>query len=264
MAIRGSAGVGAVALAAAVLVTGVAPSSAAPAVRGGTAAVGVRFATTTVSAVPAWLVGRDATRVPTKRKVVALTFDGGGNSAAVATVLATLKANDIRATFFLTGSFARMFPKKSRAIVRAGHVLGNHTDTHPNALTLSDAALTRQVRRAERSILSATGVSPRPFFRFPYGARAPRDIRTVNAAGYGAVAWTVDGAGWLGTSGGMSVAKVRARVLKALRPGAIVLMHLGSHPRDRSTLDADALPGLITTMRARGYSFITLAQVKTR
>jgi peptidoglycan/xylan/chitin deacetylase (PgdA/CDA1 family) len=246
------------------VIGGAAPSSAAPTAASGSVPAGVHLAATTVAAVPAWLVGRDATRVPTKRKVVALTFDGGGNAKGVATVLATLKANGISGTFFLTGSFARMFPKKSRAIVRAGHVLGNHTDTHPNALSISDAALTRQVRRAERSIVAATGVSPRPFFRFPYGSRAPRDIRTVNAAGYGAVSWTVDAAGWLGTSGGMSVAKVRSRVLKALRPGAIVLMHLGSHPRDRSTLDADALPGLITTMRARGYSFITLAQAKAR
>jgi peptidoglycan/xylan/chitin deacetylase (PgdA/CDA1 family) len=252
----------AVAAAVSLVIGGAAPSSAAPAVASGSVPAGVHLAATAVAAVPAWLVGRDATRVPTKRKVVALTFDGGGNAKGVAKVLATLKANDIKATMFLTGNFARMFPKKSRAIVGAGHVLGNHTDTHPNALSISDAALTRQVRRAERSIVAATGVSPRPFFRFPYGSRAPRDIRTVNAAGYGAVSWTVDAAGWLGTSGGMSVAKVRSRVLKALRPGAIVLMHLGAHPRDRSTLDADALPGLITTMRARGYSFITLAQVK--
>ncbi|MFN8169493.1 MAG: polysaccharide deacetylase family protein [Candidatus Nanopelagicales bacterium] len=214
--------------------------------------------------MPAWLVGRDVTRIPTKRKVVALTFDGGGNAAGVARVLATLEANGIHGTFFLTGRFASMFPRKARAIVHQGHVLGNHTYSHPNALSISDAALRSQVLRAQKAIVAATGVSPRPFFRFPYGARAQRDIATVNAAGYGAVSWTVDAAGWLGTSGGMSVSKVRARVLKALRPGAIVLMHLGSNPQDRSTLDADALPGLIATMKARGYTFVTLAQVQAR
>jgi peptidoglycan/xylan/chitin deacetylase (PgdA/CDA1 family) len=80
----------------------------------------------------------------------------------------------------------------------------------------------------------------------------------VNSLGYGSIRWTVDTLGWEGTRGGQSVATVSARVKAALRPGAIVLMHVGSAP-DGSTLDANALPGIIAELRARGYSFVTLS-----
>jgi peptidoglycan/xylan/chitin deacetylase (PgdA/CDA1 family) len=72
------------------------------------------------------------------------------------------------------------------------------------------------------------------------------------------VRWTIDTLGWEGTAGHIAPSVVVSRVLSALRPGEIVLMHVGSNPDDHSTLDADALPGVISEVRARGYSFITL------
>jgi peptidoglycan/xylan/chitin deacetylase (PgdA/CDA1 family) len=68
----------------------------------------------------------------------------------------------------------------------------------------------------------------------------------------------VDTLGWQGTSGGITAGIVLQRVLDTLTPGQIVLMHLGAHPTDGSTLDADALPQIIDELRARGYSFVTL------
>jgi peptidoglycan/xylan/chitin deacetylase (PgdA/CDA1 family) len=76
--------------------------------------------------------------------------------------------------------------------------------------------------------------------------------------GYGSISWTVDTLGWKGTSGGQSTRTVVARVLNRLRPGQIVLPHVGSHPTDHSTLDADALPTLITELRNRGDGFTTI------
>ena len=68
----------------------------------------------------------------------------------------------------------------------------------------------------------------------------------------------MDSLGWEGTSGGQTVQTVTDRVLAAAQPGEIVLMHLGSNPDDGTTLDAAALPAIITGLRARGYSFVTL------
>jgi peptidoglycan/xylan/chitin deacetylase (PgdA/CDA1 family) len=62
----------------------------------------------------------------------------------------------------------------------------------------------------------------------------------------------------MGTSGGQSVDSVVARVHNALRPGAIVLMHVGAHPTDGSTLDAQALGRVITMIRQHGYTLVTL------
>ena len=65
----------------------------------------------------------------------------------------------------------------------------------------------------------------------------------------------------MGTSEGITTAIVRQRVLDRLQPGAIVLMHVGAHPTDGSTLDADALQGMITDLRARGYGFATVSSL---
>ena len=104
----------------------------------------------------------------------------------------------------------------------------------------------------------AAGADPGPWFRFPYGDRTDADVRAVNAAGYVAIRWTVDTLGWQGTSGGRSAAEVVDRVLDGATPGEIVLMHVGANPDDGTTLDADALPGVIAGLRGAGYGFTTV------
>ena len=111
---------------------------------------------------------------------------------------------------------------------------------------------------AAQQILAVTGVSPVPLFRFPYGDADARTIAIANAAGFVPVRWTVDTSGWEGNAGHVNVAVVVSRVVAGIRPGEIVLMHVGSNPDDHTTYDADALPQIITELRAHGYSFVTL------
>jgi peptidoglycan/xylan/chitin deacetylase (PgdA/CDA1 family) len=209
--------------------------------------------------LPAALRGTDWTHLPTSRKVVALTFDGGASDTAVGSILATLDAKGVRATFFLTGDFARRYPAQARRIAAAGHVLGNHSNTHPDFTKLTNAAIRTQLASAEAAICAAAGRDAKPLFRFPFGARTAADIAVVNAAGYVPIRWTVDTLGWKGTSGGISAQVVIDRVLASARAGQIVLMHVGANPDDGTTLDATALPRLIDALRARGYGFVTLA-----
>jgi peptidoglycan/xylan/chitin deacetylase (PgdA/CDA1 family) len=216
---------------------------------------------TAPTGVPAALRGKDIEFIPTSQPVVALTFDAGANADGLASILATLSARGITATFFLTGTFAADFPASARAITAAGHRIGNHTATHPHPLALSDAALRNQLMTAEKQLRAAGAGDPRPLFRFPYGERDARTIAAVNAAGYVAVRWTVDSLGWQGLSGRSPQAAaqfVTDRVLAAARRGAIVLMHVGSHPEDHTTLDAAVLPTVIDGFRSRGYRFVTL------
>ena len=189
---------------------------------------------------------------------MARTFDAGANAAAVASILATLRNPQVPATFFLTGNFVRDFPASARAIAAAGYRIGDHTITHPYLTKLSDAAIRHEIQGAAQQIIAVTGVNPAPLFRFPYGDANARTIAVANRLGYVPVRWTVDTLGWKGTSGHITTSIVISRVLDGLRPGEIVLMHVGSNPTDHSTLDADALPKLITQLRARGYSFVTL------
>lgn len=201
----------------------------------------------------------DWERIPTTSKVVALTFDGGASDAGVASILGTLASKDVRATFFLTGDFARRYPGRVAAVAAAGHRLGNHSDTHLHYPALLNVQITADLARAEASIRDASGgVGAKPLFRFPYGDRTSADIRAVNDAGYVPVRWTVDTLGWAGTERGITAAVVVQRVLDTLTPGQIVLMHVGSNPDDGTTFDADALPTIIDELRSRGYSFVTL------
>ena len=210
--------------------------------------------------IPPRFAGKEISRLPVRDKVIALTFDGGANADGVPSIRATLRTMDVKATFFLTGSFVKAYPVKS-ARLAARDVVGNHTMTHPDLTTLTDAQITSQVRGAEKVIRSTTGQDPRRFFRFPFSARNAHDIALLDRLCYVPFRWTVDSLGWEGTSGGQTRAKVVARVVAAAQPGAIVLMHLGSNPDDGTTLDADALPRIITRLRALGYHFVWLARV---
>jgi peptidoglycan/xylan/chitin deacetylase (PgdA/CDA1 family) len=209
--------------------------------------------------LPPSLRGAEWDRVPTTQKVVALTFDAGANADGVPSILSTLEATNTPATFFLTGRWTDNNPELARRIA-ARYPVGNHSISHPYFTKLTDAQLREEVLGAEATITEVTGSSTRPFFRFPYGDRDARTIRLVNEAGYGSFRWTVDTLGWKGTSGGMTTSVVVDRVIETARPGQIVLLHVGSHPTDRSTLDADALPEIIEQLHAQGYRFITLTE----
>ena len=215
------------------------------------------------SLLPSGLGGRDWTLIPTHDKVVALTFDAGANADGVTSILDTLQQNNVVATFFLTGNFAEQFKAQSQAIVSTGMRIGDHSISHPYLTQLSDAGVRYQVLGARDEIQSVTGADPWPWFRFPYGDRNDHTIALVNSLGFVPIGWTVDTLGWKGTSGQITVQTVVSRVLASLQPGEIVLMHCGSNPTDHSTLDAEALPTVITELKARGYSFVTLDALRS-
>jgi len=210
--------------------------------------------------IPHALVGHVPTVLPTLHRLVALTFDAGANDAGLPKIAATLRRLRVPATFFMTGHFARFYRGWAQSVA-ARYPIGNHTMNHVDLNALSDVQVRREVVDGQEAIRRVTGRDPQPLFRFPYGSDSARTVKIVNSLGYAAVAWTVDTTGWLGTSGGQSVAGVVARALNGLRPGAIILMHVGSNPGDGSTLDADALATMIRRIESRGYTFATLPEV---
>ena len=209
-------------------------------------------------APPPAVVGGELVRLQTRQHVVALTFDGGGDAAAARRIMTTLRRRDAPATFFLTGHFVSTYPAIARAIGRR-FVVGNHTVDHAELPRLSSAAVRHEIAAAATEIRRATGDDTHPLFRFPYGARDARTLAICHRLGYVSVRWTVDTLGWTGASVQTAAGAVR-RVVDALAPGEIVLMHLGS-ARDGSTIDAHALPAVIRAVRARGYRFVTLRDV---
>ncbi len=212
-----------------------------------------------VLGLPPSLRGREVERLATTKHEIVLTFDGGDNAVGAASILRTLRARHVQATFFLSGRLARRYPRLMRAIGR-DYEVGNHTWSHVLMTRLSSPAVAAEIRRGARTIRETTGRNPRPLFRFPYGDRDARTIAIANRLGYVSIRWSVDTWGWMGV-GRQSVSGVVRRVADGLQPGAIVLLHIGA-ARDGSTLDARALPAVIDTVRRRGYTFTTLERLR--
>ena len=212
-----------------------------------------------LAALPPAVVAGELVRLQTRQHVVALTFDGGGNADGARAILAILRREQVPATFFLTGHFVKTYPVLARVIGRE-YPVGNHTVNHVDLRRLSTPGVTREIVQAQAMIERVTGRDPRPYFRFPYGARDSRTLRIVHRLGYASVRWTVDSWGWMGLSE-QSVPGAVRRVVDHVVPGEIVLMHVGSS-RDHSTIDTKALPAVIRGVRARGYRFVTLAGVR--
>ncbi|MGP3690027.1 polysaccharide deacetylase family protein [Streptomyces sp. IBSNAI002] len=210
---------------------------------------------------PAALLGAEIRRLPTTLKVVALTFNAAWDESGLDTVLGELRRRGLPATFFPTGDFADTHPAAVRAM-GAAHGLGNHSYSHPYFRDLSTEERAEEVRRADAAIREASGTEPLPFFRFPYSATTRDAVADVNDLGYAAIEFTADTNGYLGPSGGMTVDKAVGRAVDALRPGAIIQMHVGGNG-DGVVLDALALPRIIDAAQAAGYTVIDLRSFLT-
>lgn len=184
---------------------------------------------------------------------VALTFDAGATAEPGWDILKTLREHSIRCTFFLTGRFAQRNPELVKAIVAGGHELGNHTFSHPDLRKLNDDAIREELRKAEEVISDIAGISTRPWFRPPFGSRDRRVLSVAAEEGYQCVYWTLDS--WDSYKKGITAEEIRERVLGRIRPGGVVLFHIGS----RAT--ADALPDILDELDRRGLRCVPVSQL---
>ena len=161
---------------------------------------------------------------------IALTFDDGPNDAATPELLEVLARHGVRATFFAMGSYARQRPEMVRAAAAAGHLLGNHTMSHPK-LSVQPAARVRQELADCNAVLEdVTGVAAH-FFRPPFGARRPMVLRAARELGLTPVMWNVTGYDWnpIGTEGILK--NLNAGIARNRERGrsSNLLLHDGSH-----------------------------------
>jgi peptidoglycan/xylan/chitin deacetylase (PgdA/CDA1 family) len=195
---------------------------------------------------------KEISRGPATSKKVALTFDAGSGSESTPQILKALQDANIKATFFLTGKWVEENPALAKQIASDGHVIGNHTYSHPDLTKQTDNNISYQLRAAEGEIAKVTGFDPKPLFRPPYGARDARVLRVAAEAGYTSIYWTVDSLDW---KPDMTPAQVKDRVLAGLGNGAIVLMHCGSNQT------AQVLPQLISEIKSRGYQIVAVPEL---
>ena len=174
------------------------------------------------------LYGRTVTHLPDPRHV-ALTYDDGPNDVHTERLLEVLARHEVKATFFLIGRFVTARPQIARAIAEAGHLLANHTETHPNLLFLSRSRLLRQLSDCSKAIADATGVKTR-HFRPPFGARRPGVLQVARELGLEPVMWSVTCYDWHKRATPESVFNhARKGIERSRARGHIVLLHDGSH-----------------------------------
>ncbi len=201
--------------------------------------------------------GRIVTHGPGGERLVALTFDDGPNDPATSRILDVLAEKGVKATFFVVGENARVFPETVRREVAEGHALGNHSYRHRKRDTLLEWNY-GELARTQAAIEEVAGVRP-ALYRSPNGFHTPWQLRAVRRAGLTAVHWKVQTKDWERPDPDTIV----RRVLDHVSPGAIVLMHDGDDTRHGSdrTPTIEALPKLIDELRARGYRLVTVPEL---
>jgi len=198
-------------------------------------------------------------RAPEATNAVALTFDDGPDPAYTNRVLDILAEHEAPAAFFVVGHRARAHPELVARAHSAGHVIGNHTESHSVLLHCRLwSKLRSEIAACNAAIQSVIGSTP-TMFRSPHGFKNPALADVVREQGMTVVGWQVRGCDAVSNN----AQAIESRVVELTEPGGIILLHDGSGlggTNDR-TATLEALPGIIKRLRAKGLKFVRLDEL---
>jgi len=202
--------------------------------------------------------GRTFTRLPRSSKKLALTYDDGPNETFTLQLMDVLAKHDVKATFFSIGRYAEQKPEIVRELVKAGHVVGNHTHTHPQLIFQTETQVRIQLSACQHVLTDILG-QPVQLFRPPYGARRPAVLKIARELGLEPIMWSVTCYDWKPTT----AERIEQNAIRQIRGGDVILLHDGGHVKmgaDRSQTAA-ATDRLITRYKNEGYEFVTIPQM---
>jgi peptidoglycan-N-acetylglucosamine deacetylase len=194
---------------------------------------------------------------PASRQL-ALTYDDGPNDPHTLRLLEVLAKHNVHATFFLIGRYIQQQPQIAREIIHAGHVVGNHTFTHPLLIFKSEPEIRQELIQCRDALQDAID-KPSNLFRPPFGGRRPATLRVARELGLEPVMWNVTGYDW----NAPPAAVIERKVAKQLRGGNVILLHDGGHKQmgaDRSQT-VIATDHLISRYKTLGYEFVKVSQM---
>ena len=184
----------------------------------------------------------------------ALTFDDGPDPRFTPFILDILKEYHVKATFFLMGARAEKYPDIVKRIVDEGHVVGNHTYSHPNLVKEANIeTLEREVTNTEESLAKLINYRTK-LFRAPYGFLDNELVEKLKGMDYTVVGWSVDSLDWQESPPEV----IAHNVLSHFQPGAIVLMHDGAESDGDRTNTIKALRQIISALKKQGIEFETV------
>jgi peptidoglycan-N-acetylglucosamine deacetylase len=215
----------------------------------------------------AQIFGRTTYRTNSPRKL-AITFDDGPNLAVTPKLLDLLDKYKVHASFFVIGAYAREFPELVREVKARGHVVGNHTETHPSLLWRNSSDVRVELRLCQSAIKNAAG-EPAKWFRPPFGLRNPWVAVAARELDLRVAMWTLMPGDWKAPSAQWLIERMepiakraRGSSQKSGGAGDILCLHDGSHREhdaDRSHTLA-ALEHWLPRWSDLGLEFVTIEE----
>ena len=186
-------------------------------------------------------------------KVLYLTFDCGYENGYTSKVLDILKEKGVKAAFFCTLDDIKSEPELIARMIKEGHIVGNHSATHPSFTEISREKMANEIEECENYLRQNFGYSSR-YFRFPKGEYSESALELVGSFGYISVFWSLSYADW-DTSSQKGADYAFKKVTSRLHPGAIILLH------SVSADNAGALGRIIDYALKEGYHFSAISEL---
>lgn len=191
----------------------------------------------------------------TDEKVLYLTFDAGYENGNTPAILDALKKHGAPAAFFVVGNFIEDEPELVKRIVEEGHIVGNHTMTHPDMSAIStQQSFQEELAGVEKLFQDLTGEPMVKFYRPPRGVYSISNLAMADNLGYATFFWSLAYVDW-NQEQQPSREEAFSKLLPRVHPGAIVLLH------STSSTNAEILDELLTKWEEMGYSFAPLTQL---
>lgn len=190
--------------------------------------------------------------IPNSSKKIYLTFDCGYELGYTPKILDTLDRTKVKAAFFITGHFIQTQPALVKRMQTSGHLVGNHTWSHPDLAAVSQDKFNKEVKSLEQNYSELTGVQMPNYLRPPMGSYSPSSLKWAKDLGYNTVFWSIAFEDW-DPNKQPGAAYSYNHVLTNIHPGAVILLHAVS------ASDTEALEKIITDLQAQGYVFSRFA-----
>ena len=187
----------------------------------------------------------------TDEKNIYLTFDNGYEQGYTPDVLQVLKKHNVPATFFVTGHYVEEEPELIKQMVQDGHIIGNHSYSHPDFTKMNKDKIKKELERVEKQVAQLTDQKEMAYVRPPRGTFNENTLRWIEELGYVHVFWSVAFKDWE-TDRQRGWEYSYNQMMKQAHPGAIVLLHTVSKD------NAEALDRVIIDLKKRGYTFKSL------
>lgn len=183
-------------------------------------------------------------------KYIYLTFDCGYENGYTPKILDTLKEKKVPAAFFVTMPYIESSPEIVARMIKEGHIVGNHSDHHPDFATVSRAKMAEEIESVDNVLREQFGYSS-PYFRFPAGSYSECALELVQSVGYTSVFWSSAYADW-DPDAQKGAEYAFETVTSRLHPGCVLLLHAVSSD------NSEALGEIIDYARSEGYEFKAL------